>query len=320
MSTLVQEIGKLIAGQLLTEQDLHLPEQCSIHVRRVAARRLSSRLVEPPHRVVEITFTPSGVSLVELIRQAARCSEEQALDAYRRWLAKSRNEQGEISIEGVGSIRHKHFTPDPTFEQRLNPQGHTPQRIKRPMPWWAWSSITLLIIFALFGGLTLLVDPLEVWNRYQKSRTPQVEETTPTLEVQAEAVTESEAESVVPATPTPEPTATPESATTTPEVKPVATHPTPQSTTTEGLTWPRTRLGMNYVVLGIFSTEQNARRAIDQAIKKYALQEGEASIFLYGEKLLVALGEWETRPEAKEVAARYRTEKGIADVWVYSKQ
>ncbi len=86
------------------------------------ARRLSRQKIAAPRN--EIDFRPSeeGVSLVELIRRAAGCDEAQAQAVFWRWLAKTR--EGEVlTLEGIGILRHRAFTPEPAFAAQLNPAG-----------------------------------------------------------------------------------------------------------------------------------------------------------------------------------------------------
>lgn len=307
MATLNEEIGKLIARRLLADEAVTLPEVGALYTKRVPAKRISSTQLVPPHRVIAFSDTPMGRSLVEEIMREARCTEEQAADAYARWRSKSSLE-GRLNIEGVGSLCLKSLSPTEEFEKRLNPQGRGPIRVKRrPMPWWIWTAITLGTIALLFGLLARFVNPVELWQQWSRPKA--------TVEQQ-------------------EPTALPESA---PEVK--ETTATPESTGTPQVTEPagqegaeseqnreerpeeitRTRSGMSYVVMGIYSTESNARRAVKEAVKRHAIPEADFRLFRYGEKWLVSLGEVEKRAEAQQIARRYRTQYGTKEVWVYSK-
>jgi len=110
--------------------------------------------------------------------------------------------------------------------------------------------------------------------------------------------------------------ATPHPIETTPTTMPATSEPKPGDRPEE---ITRTRSGMSYVVMGIYSTESNARRAVAQATKQYAIPESDFRLFRYGKKWLVSLGEVEKRAEAQEIARRYRTEYGAKEVWVYSK-
>ncbi len=313
MATLNEEIGKLIADRLLAGIPLFLPEEGSLQVKRQAARKVARNLVAPPLRRVEFHPDSKGESLVAEIATVAHCSEEQAAEVYARWHTKAKDAQG-LVIEGVGTIRNGRFLPDPHFEKALNPRGSKPIKVHRPMPWWIWSLLTLLIVFLVMGGLSLLVDPWALWTKYSSRRATQ------------EVIVPVEEPSSQPEIPTAvvEPTdslAVPQEEVDTVAVEPVSkpSEPIPMSeSSAEEIV--RTRSGMSYIVLGIFSTETNARRAISQAEEQYGIEAQRCRIFRYADKYLVSLGELPTRAEAQELAAKYRVEKQIRDLWVYSKQ
>lgn len=315
MATLNEEIGKLIARRLLAGEAVQLPEVGSLYTKRIAARRLSRQLVEPPHRRVEFTDSPMGHSLIEEIAREAHCTPELAADAYERWRAKATCE-GRVIIDGVGTLCLKSLSPTPEFEARLNPQGHTPIRVKRrPMPWWAWTLITLTLIAALFGLLAYFVNPLEVWERLKPATTPTEEVTAAPTEPMKEAAIEP-ASQMKPIEPkvNMEPT---EQTIEEPQTEPKQTEPSTEQPK-EGTIMP-TRAAHSYVVLGIYSTEANARRAVELAQKRYGIPASDFTLWRYDEKFLVSLGETELRAEAQEVARRYRTQYGVTEVWVYSK-
>ena len=318
MATLNEEIGKLIARRLLADEAVTLPEVGSLYTKRIAARRLSATQVIPPHRIVEFSTTPMGHSLVEEILREAHCTEEQAADAYARWRTKATHE-GRLEIEGVGTLCLKSLTPTEAFERRLNPQGKAPIRVKRrPMPWWIWTLLNLTAIALIFGTLAYFVNPLEVWEQWNS---PKTEMKQPLPEENPAAAPESEISA-----PTAEPTdkeslTTPpstESAPEKPSVEPTPEEPKIETTLDTQIT--PTHSGMSYVVMGIYSTEENAHRAVAQGVKRYAIPEADFHLFRYGEKWLVSLGEHAKRAEAQEAARRYRTEYGASEVWVYSKQ
>lgn len=337
MATLTEEIGKLIANRLLADRALFLPGIGSLSIKREVAHRLSPTTIQPPRRVVEFSSKPVGTSLVDEIAHAARCDEARAVDAYERWRDKSLKE-GVLLIEGVGSLRHKHFEPAPEFEQLLNPQGSTPVRLRRPMPWWAWSAMTLTAIFLIFGALTLWVDPLPLWNSWQANRkghetlqastekpaeTPTPAENTTTGNSPAE--TQQTEETMTPATAAESSTATtthePETAESPAESANAISTPssaTSAASDTDALT--RTRSGWSYVVLGIFSTETNGRRAIEQALRKPGIEAAQCHLYYYGDKFLVSLFESESRESAQAEAQRLRNESQVNDLWVYTKR
>ena len=119
---MVTEVNKIIAGELLNHRSVVIPGVGTLYVAHRGARRLSRQKIAAPRN--EIDFRPSeeGVSLVELIRRAAGCDEAQAQAIFGRWLAKTR--EGEVlTLEGIGILRHRAFTPEPAFAAQLNPAG-----------------------------------------------------------------------------------------------------------------------------------------------------------------------------------------------------
>lgn len=310
MATIEEEIGRIVRHRLAAEETVLLPGIGSLGIRRMPARRLSATRIAPPCRSVEFSSAEQGVSLVDTIARAASCTPEQAQDAYRRWLDKSRDSQsGRLTIVGVGTLFQKSFRPDPAFDRLLNPQGREVRTLRRTTPWWLWSLSTLGIVFLAAAGIFWL-DPVTRWPEWFSSTPATVEMPllTPAEKTDTTTVT------------TPQPTA--------PAVDSTATAPTPAETVPAATAEERpaaeeivrTRSGESYVVLGIFSSERNARRAIEQAVAQTeSLTEADCRIFLYGDKYLVSLGEAESREEAQAEAAR-RRKSGLPEVWVYSKR
>ncbi len=302
MATIEEEIGRVVRNRLAAEETVFLPGIGSLGIRRTPARRLSATRIVPPCRDVEFSSAERGVSLVDTIARAAACTPEQAAEAYRRWLDKSLDAQnGRLEIVGVGTLIQKSFRPDPAFDRLLNPQSRDIRIRRRTTPWWLWSLSTLGIVFLAAAGIFWL-DPVTRWPELfstapaaveMRRRTPAVHPHTP---LRAEATPQ-------PAVPAVDPTVT------------ALTEPAPAAPAEEEIV--RTRSGESYVVLGIFSSERNARRAIEQAIAQIeTLTEADCRIFLYGDKFL---GEAESREEAQAEAARHR-KTGLSEVWVYSKR
>lgn len=154
---MVGEVNKLVASLLAANQPLFLPGVGTLRPERKAARRLSRRKLAPPYRAVEYTSREEGLSMPEAIARAARCDEERARTVYERWLSYVFAD-GVLTIEGVGRLRQKHFALDPAFEQRLNPQGHEPIRIRRSrrFDWVLWLGVAAILFVGGFWGYQFL--------------------------------------------------------------------------------------------------------------------------------------------------------------------
>lgn len=302
MSTLQQEVSKIISQRLLKGESIALPGFGTLYVERRAARKISATLLEPPFRELNFKSTLEGITLVQEISRVANCSEEQAQDVYERWLEKCR-EESKLTIEGVGRLSGAAFRVEPSFEELLNPQGHTPIRISRKMPWWVWSLLTIIGVASLTALAVWFVNPLEIWNNYTAKRTTVVEVVEQKQEIDTLSVAEKRDSIVVPVVETP--------------AEPIVETSKPIDTTPADVI-TRTQSGKSYVVLGIFSTESNARRALDSAVEKGA-DSSLLRIFFYGNKYLVSIGEYDTRTAAQEAAASCRASGLGESIWVYSK-
>lgn len=190
---MVDQVNRLAGNLLAAGGELYLPGVGSLCVRFHGAKRLSARLVEPPSREVVFTSQQRGVSLVDEIARVLRdaapaetpCSDtdgtpvsssasvsssapvapqreqaqiaSQARDIYDRWLSRTQQD-GVLTIEGVGVLKFKNFTPDEAFDRRINPQGHAPVRIHRPRRfdgamWIGIAAIVFVVAFTAYWWL-----------------------------------------------------------------------------------------------------------------------------------------------------------------------
>ena len=125
---MVDEVNRLVGNLLAAGSGVFLPGVGSLFVERRGARRLSKRTVLPPCRVVSFSSQQQGVSLADELARTLHCDAAGAQDVYDRWLSRTR-EGDVLTIEGVGVLKFKNFTLAPAFDRLLNPQGHEPVRI-----------------------------------------------------------------------------------------------------------------------------------------------------------------------------------------------
>lgn len=150
---MVGEVNRLVASLLAANRALSLPGIGTLRPERRAAKRLSGRKLLPPFRVVEFSSREEGLPLPDAIARAARCEAELAQTVYERWLTYV-HADGVLTIEGVGTLRQKHFTLDPEFDRQLNPQGREPIRIRRShrFDWALWLGVAAILFVGGFWG------------------------------------------------------------------------------------------------------------------------------------------------------------------------
>ena len=327
---MVDQVNRLAGNLLAAGGELYLPGVGSLCVRFRGARRLSARLVEPPSREVVFTSQQRGVSLVDEIARVLRdaapaetpCSDtdgtpvsssasvvssapvapqreqaqvaSQARDIYDRWLSRTQQD-GVLTIEGVGVLKFKNFTPDEAFDRRINPQGHAPVRIHRPRRfdgamWIGIAAIVFVVAFTAYWWLGNRRDAVAGRSASEPvtlvAAAPAATEHSAAAEASADGVG---ADSVTdPAAAGTDPTADGEPA--------------------------RLVSGRRYVVLGVFSTPENAARAAQLAREK----EGSfrCGVYRFGAKFMVSPFESEDA-EACTLFIRAHAET-FPGMWTYT--
>ena len=158
MSTLQQEVSKIISQRLLKGESIALPGFGTLYVERRAARKISADKLLSPRNVVAFQSGEQAPSLVAEIVAVAGCSDEQAADIYQRWSAKTR-EGSNIKIGGVGVLNHKSFVMESDFASAINPKGVKTIVIRRRSNTWLYALCTVCVLVALgflgyimFGG------------------------------------------------------------------------------------------------------------------------------------------------------------------------
>lgn len=334
---MVDQVNRLAGNLLAAGGELYLPGVGSLCVRFRGARRLSARLVEPPSREVVFTSQQRGVSLVDEIARVLRTSAPaegpqaggehvaaQAQDIYDRWLMRTRQDDV-LTIEGVGVLKFKNFTPDEAFDRRINPQGHAPVRIHRPRRfdgamWIGIAAIVFVVAFTAYWWLgnrrdtvaepvTLVAAPPAATEGLSTADAPtdaDVAANDAGQAVAGAAVGGSAADAAggsAHATP---------SAPTGREAAAASDRPAPSA---DAAAEPaRLVSGRRYVVLGVFSTPENAARAARLALEK----EGSfrCGVYRFGAKFMVSPFESEDA-EACTLFIRAHAET-FPGMWTYT--
>lgn len=272
---MTEQVNCLVGNLLAGGDSVFLPEVGTLYIAQRAAHKISKRMVAPPCRVVAFTSQEKGLSLVARIAHVAACDETVAQDVYGRWLTNIRKNDA-LVMEGVGTLHGQLFKMDATFDVRLNPQGHTPIRIRRShcMDWTLWVGVcTILCVVAGVGYWWFFIQPQtisvssgqKVVELKQNTDRPMIDTTvvesslvksTPNVVQPAESVVESKLTTL----PNPEPTTPAEAA--------------------------ALVSGHKYVVLGVYSTFENAVRAVTEAAQ--AKSPLTCGIYRFGAKFLVS--------------------------------
>lgn len=353
---MVDQVNRLAGNLLAAGGELYLPGVGSLCVRFRGARRLSARLVEPPSREVVFTSQQRGVSLVDEIARVLRdaapaetpCSDtdgtpvsssasvvssapvapqreqaqvaSQARDIYDRWLSRTQQD-GVLTIEGVGVLKFKNFTPDEAFDRRINPQGHTPVRIHRPrrfdgVMWIGIAAIVFVVAFTAYWWLDNRRDAVAGRSASEPvtlvAAAPAATEHSAAAEasadgVGADSVTDPAAAGTASAASGAEGAAQ-DAASALRAEAPADTAPAADGEPA------RLVSGRRYVVLGVFSTPENAARAAQLAREK----EGSfrCGVYRFGAKFMVSPFESEDA-EACTLFIRAHAET-FPGMWTYT--
>lgn len=308
---MVDEVNRLVGNLLAGGSGVFLPGVGSLFVERRGARRLSKRTVLPPCRVVSFSSQQRGASLVDELTRALQCDAAGAQDVYDRWLSRTR-EGDVLTIEGVGVLKFKNFTLAPAFDRLLNPQGHEPVRIKpaRKFDWALWIGVAAIVIAAGFGGAEFLRTnssdipesgaAAEVAQSASAADAGIPADSSATAEETAAGTTtaaEPDAAGTVSAEPDVAGTTAAgvagtadsagdraDAAVTRPDTKPAGQRPGPAARVS---TEPASLVsGHRYVVLGVFSTPENAARAAADAEAREASVH--CGVYRFGNKFMVS--------------------------------
>lgn len=334
---MMEQVGRLIGGLLAGGGEVFLPGIGSLYTERQPARRINRREVIPPHRFVQFTSQQRGASLVDEIARVLQINgaeaervQEMAQSVYDRWTARAL-ESEVLTIEGVGVLKNKHFTPDEAFERRLNPQGRERVRVPRPrrFDWVCWIGVAAVVCAAAIGiyawqmfrvdtpdsvPMTRLVPARQTDSLAMVQQTDSTGVTATDSSLPASGVTPAQSsEPSSAATSTVSTTSTAPTASTTSASTPA---PTDRPVSADNATSPAALIsGHHYVVLGVFSTMENARRAAAGAAssQEVAITCG---VYRFGAKFMVSPFE-SNDPEACRLFIRAHADR-FPDMWVYT--
>ncbi|MBR2351716.1 MAG: SPOR domain-containing protein [Alistipes sp.] len=289
-----QQIDLLIANTLLREGEISLPSIGSLILRRRAAKRLSAKRLQMPYHELCFTSEQRGVSLVALIAATAEVTAERAEAIYAQWLAQSCKDRA-VTITALCRIEQGIVTTFQEFETMANPKGRGVAKINPHTNRLLYAFAALCLLFAVgIAGYTLYTNG--IFDAATKRETPKIE------------VTEVVEDSTAPAT-------------TTPQI--AEPQPTPQVAASDELLpldEPQVcdmKRGASYAVWGVYNERANAEAAVERLAKQY--EEFNATIYIYGERYMVALGEFTSRAACARYVEQVRARaRSFNEVWVYT--
>lgn len=289
---MIDEVNKIIYNMLISGRGVFLPEVGTLFIERQGARRIDKNRLMSPRNVVAFSSQEQAPSLVDEIVAIASCQREQAQDIYERWIAKTRTD-GELTIGGVGVLRGKSFVADKVFASTINPKGVKTLVIKkRSSHAWIYAVCAVAVVVAL--ALFAYLQWGDSWgvNADVKQETVAVipADQEPEAQILAETKADDQATAAAPANAT------------------VVT-PEPQAASK-----PSTYA--YYVVMGVFSTEENAARAVEQL--RSNIKDVSAEVLPLGSKHMVTAFGSNSREECNTFVRSYRDI--YPDLWVYNKK
>lgn len=293
---MVGEVNKIIYNMLVSGRGVYLPDVGSLYIERQAARKISADKLLSPRNVVAFQSGEQAPSLVNEIVAVAGCSTEQAADIYQRWSVKTR-EGNNIKIGGVGVLNHKSFVMESEFASAINPKGVKTIVIRRRSNTWLYAICAVCVLVALgfcgyimFGG-EQKIDAMRLEPIAKVAEQPATEQ--PATESAVAQNAEGEASTTIDST----------------------------STSTQSAQPAETVANGNadyeyYVVMGIFSTEGNAQRAVAQAESR--IKDVSCKVLPFKDKFMVTLFGSDKIGDCNAYANSYRDI--YADLWVYKKK
>ena len=276
---MIEEVNKIIYNMLISGRGVFLPEVGTLYIERQAARKLADgRLLSPRNTVVFVDGVQAP-SLVEEIVAIAGCGVEQAQDIYERWQSKTLQE-GVLTIGGVGVLKGKSFSTDKAFHSAINPQGVKTLVVRKKS-----SNTWLYVVSAVAVVVALAILAFLMWG--DKFMGKQSAEKVVVEQVVTPETPAVEAEQVAAGEPTSEPQ--------------VVANNTSYA---------------YYVVMGIFSTPENAERAVKDAEAK--VKDASCVVLPFKNKYMVTIFGSDNVADCNTFARSYRDI--YPDLWVYNKK
>ena len=280
---MVNEVNKLIYNAIVKYHAVYLPDVGTLCVVRHPATMSSKNELIPPRFDVELSLDNRAKSLVDIISAEVAVDKQRAEEIYARWSDKL-HKGGIMVIDRVGTLRNNSFVADAEIIKALN-ISNQPFRITRKRNYAPlYLLLTLVVLGALgYGG----------W-RYFDTKQDQI-----VVEIVAE-------EQVMPEVELP----------LVQDTQPVEIEMIDEASNNEIIEsdW-RDKEGIrHWVVVGSYSTTENAERAIADIVKR--LPEMQCNYFKLGSMFAVAAFGSADIAECQEFKNAHSKE--FPQSWVYT--
>ena len=311
---MIEEVNKIIYNMLISGRGVFLPDVGTLFIERRGARKIAADRLLGPRNAVSFSSHEQSPSLVAEIVAIAGCSEEQARDIYGRWLGKTR-EGATLKIGGVGVLVDKSFSAEASFNTAINPDGVKTLVIRRRSNAWLYAICAVCALVAIGVGVYMQ------WGTSLLSGMSVVKSTAPaeTLAASPQPAADIPSDSLKNATDTTTvPDAAAQPAATATELP--ASKPAQPTATEQPATQPAPAVSASdgkyayYVVMGVFSTEQNAARALEQA--KRRIEDMNGTVLPFKNKFITAVFGSDKRDDCAAFARSYRDI--YPDLWIYN--
>lgn len=292
-------INKVIFNALATRQGVGLPEVGTLKIVRKAAYQPNKKQLKVAVNRVDFSTKQNTAvtSILAFISTEADIDAQQAQDLYAKWLDGAR-QNNIITIEGAGQIKNNHFTPTQELNALLNPFVDQTIVLK-PRRNNVWLIAAIVAPLLIIAGVLLWIFPFQCSNEEPSVTTTQIavapQPTTTATDSSKTVVndTVTKAAIVVPAQ-TIKPTTTSEQQKTTQSTSSTATY---------------------HVIVGVFSTVENADNCIKQVkskdsslpVMKLPFKNGKIMVSIYSS-------------QNESIANQYKTKlTNISpDLWLYN--
>ncbi len=307
---MVEEVNKIIYNMLISGRGVYLPEVGTLFIERQGARKISSDRLLSPRNVVNFSSREQGPSLAAEIASIAGCDEARARDIYDRWLGKVRDGAA-LTIGGVGVLNDKSFSPEAAFNAAINPNGVKTLVVRRRSGnGWLYAVCAVCVLVAAgVGGYMLYGEAILGGMGVARSVSP-AESAVPVPVVES-------ADVVGPVADAAGPEIMPEANAASDDAPQVADRPDAVGDTapkTPATVSPAAAKYAYYVVMGVFSTEQNAGRALEQVGRRISDMAG--TVLPFKDKFIAAVYGSDNRDDCAAFSRSYRDE--YPDLWIYN--